>query len=846
MGQAIEFTDRYSVIPKLVKAVKRTLRTLLYRIMWAVQTLGCLTLSSAALSENLLLSRPVSPPLIQSMENVTIKNGTELLIRGNNNSGHAQILILRLDNADSSSYHTRVNQEFTLPEGPFELIIPLSGLKTSGKKPFKPPFTKMYVFAADMWTNIELNKVLINATNAPPEKTLALDFGSADSATFPGFDSIDSDSTLLQGDLKERVRTSGDALLHDGIAGIHTFKTPWPNGRWKLSLWSEDQGEWEYLPHFLARQIKANNTTFIDETFTIDRWITDVYLAGSHKEGEIDGDLWSLVGERRSGFVSKPVDITDGILTVELQGDSSARFLSALVLEPLEGSFAEKTQQQRRQRYLNQWPVAVTPYQPPLSLTLHNISQQTQDDKGFFLAARDTRLNLVFEIGSPVDDSNPILVVSPPRSTARQPLNVTSRYGHWRYERPAPNATALQLDDSYLRGDMQSLTLSNKRPRRLHVQINIPSSATPGEYIGKLQLFSHGELKLLDYKVRVLPTMLPPLERPVGLYLEPAPYYHWFKPLAEEMAESTSCDLSLLASYGFSTVAPALTTPNSNKNRQIFIEQLQQVQDAGFNGPVLAYSPLKRLLRQKKRSTAAAALIQLQLLLEAEKLPNVFWSIFDEPLKDNFLQIQDTANLLRDEALGLKTAGHMNNDNQSGLIGTTDLLIINHGLEVSKDSISELQDNRLVWLYNMPKPRLAAGFYLWRSNADGYLQWHGRMPTADPFDPTDGREGDVVYLYPTEKPCQTTMNIHHRLLDLHEATLDLRWLQWLEEQAINNPVAKTVLTDIRSNLPPQWKEMAELTKDDLWKIRNKIFSVAQESLNNESPVKENSLLLSPP
>ncbi len=826
MGQAIDRTDCSPVFHPPGAAIKNTINTIGCRLFRVVQILGLLVLSLPALAEELLLSRPVTPPLIQSLERVTIKNGTELLIRGNNNSGNPQILILRLDNADSSSYHTRVNQEFTLPEGPFELIVPLSGMKTSGKQPFEPPITKMYVFAADMWTDIELNKVLISATYAPPENTLALDFGSADSATFPGFEGIDIGSALLQGTLNERVRTSGDALIRDGIVGINTFKTPWPNGRWKLSLWSGDQGEWEYLPYFLTRQIKANNTTVIDESFTIERWINEVYLAGSHKEGAIDGDLWSLVGERRSGFVSMPVDVTDGMLTVNLQGDASARFLSALVLEPLEGSFASKTQQQRRQRFLNQWPVEVTPYQPPLSLMLENISQQVQDDDGAFLAARGSRLNLAFEIGSPVDDSNPIVIVSPPRASGRQALKVTTRYGHWRYERPEPNATALKLNDSYLRGDLQSLRLSNKRPRRLHVQVNIPPTATPGEYTGKLQLFSHGELQLLDYKVRVLPTTLPKLKTPVGLYLEPAPYYHWFKPLADELTKSTSCDLTLLASYGFSTVAPALATPDSDRNRQIFVEQLQQLQDAGFNGPVLAYSPLKRLLKQKKQPTAAAALVQLQLLLKAKKLPEVFWSIFDEPLKHNFIHIQNTANLLRDEALGLKTAGHMNNDNQSGLVDTTDLLIINHGIEVSKKSISELQDNRLVWLYNMPKPRLAAGFYLWRSGADGYLQWHARMPTADPFDPTDGREGDVMYLYPAEKSCPKIMNIHHRLLDLHEATLDLRWLQWLEEQAEKNPRARKVLTDIRNNLPPQWQDMADISGDELLNIRKKIYAVA--------------------
>ena len=773
-----------------------------------------------------LLSEPQTPPFIHTFEQETFGNGAELTIRGHNGSDKQQVLIVRIDNDNSTDYRSRVNQEFTLAPGPFQLIVPLSGLKTSARQPLAQPYSRLFVFAADRWAEVELDEVGISFANALPPDTLALDFGAKSSAAFPGFAAIGKSNAYLSGKTTARVRTSGDALVRDGVVGLKGVQIPWPDGQWQLSLWTRDQGEWEYLPHYLKRKISANGTVMVDEQWTPTQWIDQVYLAGGKKEGGIDGDLWSLVGQRRSGFVSQPIEVTNGVVNIALDGDRDARFLSALVLEPLTGTFAAKTQAERRERFLNRWPVTARPHSASDSLMLSDISEQVQDDDGYYAGARDTLLNLTFEIASPVDDEAPVIVVSAPKSTSGQSLTTTSRYGHWRYERPSPNATSLILDDSYLRGDMASLRLSDEQPRRIHVQVAIPPEAKPGEYSGKIQLFSHGELRLLDYHVRVLPVTLPELQTSVGLYLEPAPYYQWFKPLQDQAGKATACDLALLSQHGFTTVAPALATPGSALAQQQFIEQLEQVQRYGFDGPLLAYTPLKRLLHGKSEFAAGASLLKLKTLLDNQDLPEIHWSVFDEPAQDRFDQIKETADMLKEPALAFKSAGHMNKEQQNELAGVTDLLLINHGTSVTGERIAQLQEQSTVWLYNMPRPELAAGLYLWRSGADGYLQWHGRMPTADPFDPTDGREGDVVYLYPDTNPCPATLAIHRRLLNLHEATIDLRWLQWLETSSA--PQAGQLLSELRSTIPQQWQRMANMTTQERLAIRRSIIATGIE------------------
>ena len=72
----------------------------------------------------------------------------------------------------------------------------------------------------------------------------------------------------------------------DGLTGLRQIQIPWKNGRWQLSLWAEDQGEWEYLPHSLKRKISANGTILVDGNWSANLWVKEVYLEGKNFEGK--------------------------------------------------------------------------------------------------------------------------------------------------------------------------------------------------------------------------------------------------------------------------------------------------------------------------------------------------------------------------------------------------------------------------------------------------------------------------------------------------------------------------------------------------------------------------------
>lgn len=798
-----------------------------------------LLFSLPAFSDNtILVSSERALPYTHEFDGSPLLPGQELHIQGNNTSDSALILIIRIDNASSTNYRSRFNREFSVQPGPFNLSIPITGLKTSGKQPLEPPYTQMIIFAAGEAKGLVVTTASIKKPAPPPPKVLALDFGRMDSPVYPGFELLLPDDRRLEGEILARYRPSGDPLIQDGFEGISSLAIPWQNGRWRLSLWTQEQGEWEYLPHHLKKKITAEGKVILNQAFSHDEWIDKVYLAGRKQEAVIDGGLWELVGDRRSGLIQSELVIRDGMLNINLEGERSAQYIAGLVLEPLDSDFTSKLTQERQERFLSTWPVKVPDYKAPVTLEFKDVSSlpsKSWEDGRIYNAPRSSLVNLKFRIASPENDDAPVVAIARPRAESGKKLDVEKRYGHWRFERPQPNATSLIVSDSYLRSDITTMSLSTALPRNLYVQVKIPVDAEPGIYSGSLQLFSKNALKVVDYHIRVLPITLPRLEKQVGLYLEPAPFYQWFPDMRRWKPFSTACDLSLLATMGFSTVAPALETPSTKEGSKNFIRQLMQLKRFGFGDSVMAYAPLKRLLVAQPLPEARKSLEGLKQLINYSELQAPYWSIYDEPVPEKFPDIKNVANSLHTQTLEMKTAGHLNHPSQQELLGVTDLAIMNHGYGVSDQAIKNMQNDRRVWLYNMPTPRLAAGAYLWRSGAEGYLQWHARMPTADPFDPTDGREGDVIYLYPWTGSCPTTMNIHSRLLDLHEATLDLRWLQWLDQEAENNEQAKNLRNNLINQIPGTWRDAEkQWSMEQLKALRQSISDLIKLEKQEES------------
>ncbi|MDX1738175.1 MAG: hypothetical protein R3261_08050, partial [Alphaproteobacteria bacterium] len=233
---------------------------------------------------------------------------------------------------------------------------------------------------------------------------------------------------------------------------------------------------------------------------------------------------------------------------------------------------------------------------------------------------------------------------------------------------------------------------------------------------------------------------------------------------SSQIDQQIKCDLNLLHKLGLSAIAPPFSD-------DIFASY-DRARGAGFI-EVLAYTPMKRNHASVKA------------FLANHGAEDLYFSIADEASASGQAgMVPELHKFLQNESPFAKTAGHLNHPRDRKLLKYFDLVLINPGFGVDNLDVDRLKQlKKKVWFYNMPAPRLAAGFYLWRVSAEGYLQWHGRMPTADPFDPTDGREDDVQMLYPSESVCSEKMDVDIALIQMVNGLSDLHWLRWLDLQA---------------------------------------------------------------
>jgi len=767
--------------------------------------------------------------------------GAELRLSGVNRGQAAVTLVVRLDDVDSSNYANRASPERRLPPGPFVLRIPMTGLRTPlGRTLDSSALKQLVVFTVPEDDSVQLDLVRIEPPPKLPGKGIGWDLGPGDGLLYPGFRRLGPDDPAFGGAKIHAVRRPGsDALLTDGLVGIRHMALPLDNGRWRVALWIEDPGEWEAIPHPLRRHIRLNGRMVHDREQDARSWIKTRYLAGRDDEALLDGDPWELHGSRRGGLVESLVEVSDGRLVIELDGDGfRATHLAAVLVEPASSRAAlDFVYADRRQRYLETWRTDPPSWPPVSKLGLRRVDFRPQLlpdtpealPEETVVAARGANVILDFVAQSPRHDTNAKILLRPP-TLGGLSLPATLRTGHWRLRRAGGASSLLVAEAGHLRGDVNRLRLDPRLPRRTVIQVTVPKASPTGVYTGALELHSGADTVTVPFHVEVLASDLPPAGRPIGIYLAEAPHLTWFKTLDSERAAQRICDLGLLQSLGLTSLAPPLAVPTAQAQDR-FLADLERVRRAGFSDTLLDYASSKRLVGAKGMEAAAVALGAVHDNLASRGKGGPVWAIADEPgVGPDVLRHQARlAGVLRAASPDVRLAGQLNNPRQFDLLPLYDIALLNPGFGVDGNELERVRKTGAEpWFYNMTDYRLAAGFYLWRVDAGGYLQWHGRMPNADPYDPTDGREDDYQMLYPEPGSCAKPPDVDAGLLALSEGITDLRWLRWLERMAATDPRAATLVGELRKLVPPRWEEA--VTAADPARLRQQITELARELL----------------
>jgi hypothetical protein len=276
--------------------------------------------------------------------------------------------------------------------------------------------------------------------------------------------------------------------------------------------------------------------------------------------------------------------------------------------------------------------------------------------------------------------------------------------------------------------------------------------------------------------------------------------------MAGQRTRAMACDYALLGRLGLRALAPSLreALPGRVSNT---VNDLSVAEAAGFSEPLVAYTPLRRSMARAGHAGTLATLQELESALDTAGMKSPLWIVADEPGDTRALQsrLAELVLTLRGARPRAQFGAFLNSPGSATLAGVLDVAFINHGYGIDAQAIARrLATGRHTWLYNLPDARSAAGLMLWHTGARGYLQWHARMPTAAPFDPSDGREGDYMLIYPSADPCPSTADIDARLLELAAGAVDQRWLQWLESRASADAAARVLLERIHGSLAGQF------------------------------------------
>lgn len=785
---------------------------------------------------------------VTKAEAKALTSATDLLITGTNHSDKPSIVVLRLDDREKPGYRDRVNLERVVPPGQFRLSQLLGGLATSGKRPFELNQLQQIIIFAASPDDVTLNKASLVRHKPLPDGSVGWDLGPKGSALWPGFQPLLPDSKIIKGrslqalDRGKKMQAS-EGLTTDGIQGIESLNLPLRSGQWAITLWLRDPGEWEYLPPVYQREISVNGTKVNQLAMSSEQWTEQVYLARQWPEANPGDTSYARFSSGPHARVSFNAVSQDQGIEIAIKGNQpQAGFVSAILAEPLtKGQFLMPTEltassplavrdlvEQARQNWWDaNWPLK--PWQPGF----YNTTVKPADKPQIQWLSRPPALvspGSWFNVSFRVKSGAASHVSLQPMRFGSYSLPTQLRYGHWLWRRSALQSTLLVPDDSYLRAGQPR---DNQHPagRLYHLRVKVPARAAAGVYNGEISIAAGPHQLLLPLTTQVMQSSLPQPSQTIGVYLEEQVQYAWFKDSQALSEQALQCDLKFLKGQGLTSVAPPLPTPKDGQGITQMLSRLALLKQSGFDAPVLAYTPLKRLIAAQDVQYAASQIAALGYKIKANKLAEPIWVSADEPDDpESIKHLQSSFRYVKAFSPYSKLAGHLNSDDDRRWLSQFDLLLVNHGFGIDKHQIADLPERLDVWLYNLDPVRHAAGFYLWQSGAKGLMQWHARMPTADPFNPTDGREADIQFLYPSTQPCPLQPDVNHTLFELTDGIMDLRWLTWLEQQAPSNPQAAALLSSLQKRIPDNWQDMVGIPESTLDAWRDEIIQLKMKSI----------------
>lgn len=746
---------------------------------------------------------------------------SEVVVLGDNQSDAPRTIVVRIDDKPGAAYADRVNAERIVPPGPFTVRFRVALMATPSGRALEMG----RLAAANAWApggGVDFTGMGIELPAALPTDVRGWYFGPAAAAPLRGFEEVTPADPRVSGPGVRRIRRPGtDPLLTWGTR-LTLFETRLESGRYRITMWTEDPGEWETLPPIIERRIRVNGADLLHYRRDHDWWVRSRYLSGRDREADPNAAPYESISGRRGARVEGEVEVFGGRLRIEMAGHpGAATHIVAVTAEPVGQNppqAAALVEEARAARFADDWHVLAEPqtFPPPSQLNLAPASPTR-------VVIAPGGVGVVrLEARSPLAASGAAEIAWSGEVGAGAEGSLY--WGMWRWRRNSVGSHGLLFSSDHLRGDVGRIPLRSDLPRPIVAVIRIAEDAKPGVRRGVISVTGGGNSAELPIEVVVPDIRIAPPRQRVGAFLDFAPHLLSDRSTAPMARRQAACDMDTLTSFGLRAGVPPLAQPDE-PGRDQFLADLREA-SIRHSGPIMAYAPVRQMAVRLGPEVAADMAGRTDRSIAALGLPRVAWSIADEPGAEGGAAVERLSREMRRLAPGALVAGHLNSPSDVALLRHFDLVTINEGYGASAARIDEIRRAGVQpWLYNMPRLRAGSGAFLWRSGADGLIQWHARMPTADAFDPTDGREGDAQFLWPTPEVCGSP-DIDASLLALAEGAEDLRWLSWLESEAARGrPEARALLARARATVPADWAGMDSLSDEAIILLRESIIKL---------------------
>jgi hypothetical protein len=588
------------------------------------------------------------------------------------------------------------------------------------------------------------------------------------------------------------------SILRDTIAVLGgSFKVKLPNGTYFISLNIESLGYWD-VPFWSYRSVKANGVEVIKQIRnTGNGFLKDLLRFESIIPSDSDHpyDLYQKVIFRS---IEKKVEVKDGFLKLDFEGDETGVSLNSLIIWP------ENKNQEARvflkaldERYKNEFnwmsrslgikkaqipnDLTVDVILPELTLSPYSSGKKLERKLSFFNGRNDSSYQIIEVSGKniegPVNFS--FELKNGPQKLDSQSFMV--REVIYQYTSPDMNHETYLITGKYLR-DVKGSRVVLKKNQVKHLWISFHSNGriSPGKYEGH---FAFGKIKIpLDVTIKDFE--LPKLDFPVGFFgLDPLPYSYFKGREYEEIRKKFRYKaLERLSQSGFTTFTglPEVRLNQDKKEWSLdtfdLEELLKKATALGFKGPFYSYGgtfPKNLLdLTQIPEGMSEEVYHQkishlLKPLLTKKDAPQLIYTFSDEAggYSDQIASDIERAKKLKKNYPFLTLGGF----GSFAAKGASSLnQFFQHGFysSIKKNDLAHVKADKNLWGFynaspgNFDDPRFAFGpglFVAQKSGLHHYLEWNSGFNNYPYYD-FDGRESDVSLFYPS-----TDMNLYSSL-----------------------------------------------------------------------------------